>query len=75
MYVLIDTESRNLLGEFENYVQAESVFLRYVKADMRAAHRLKIVEAGGNEAVVPAAAIAAAQRGRREGLDPRVVVG
>ncbi len=42
LYVLLDRVSRNLLGEFETFEEAETVLLRFVKAEPAAAGDLEL---------------------------------
>ena len=41
-YVLLDRASRNFLGEFQTFEEAEAALLRYVEADATAADDLEL---------------------------------
>ena len=41
-FILLDRASRNFLGEFETFEEAETVLLRFVRADPRAADQLEL---------------------------------
>ncbi len=41
-YVLLDRASRNFVGEFETFEEAETALLRFVKADVSAAGDLEL---------------------------------
>jgi hypothetical protein len=51
MYVVVDRESRNLLGEFESLQDAEEMRRRFTDSDPAA--NLDIVLAGGEETDAP----------------------
>lgn len=57
MYLVVDKKSRNVLGEFDNLIQAQSFFLDLVAADPSAAPDLKIL----------------GPRGKAEPIDPERV--
>lgn len=65
MYLVIDTTSRNVLGEFENVVAAKTFFLELVAADPPVARELKILSNTGERHSVPAKSVreAAAHKG------------
>ena len=52
MYVVIDTLSRNVLGEFDSLVEAKSLFLSLVAATPDAYRDLKVLSDGGVEQAV-----------------------
>ncbi len=52
MYIVIDTLSRNVLGEYDSLVEAKSLFLRLVAATPDAYRDLKVLSDGGVEQVV-----------------------
>lgn len=56
-YLVIDTKTRNVLGEFQNLAQARSFFLEFVGADPNAAPDLKIMSKAGQSQKVPAKSI------------------
>ena len=53
MYIVIDTLSRNVLGEFDSLVEAKSLFLRLVAATPDAYRDLRVLSDGGVEQIVP----------------------
>ena len=53
MYVLVDRESRNLLGEFASLRDAEDMRRRFTDSDPEAEARLDIVLAEGEETDAP----------------------
>ena len=52
MYIVIDTLSRNVLGEYDSLVEAKSLFLRLVAATPDAYRDLKVLSDGGVEQAV-----------------------
>jgi hypothetical protein len=52
MYVVIDTISRNVLGEFDHVTQARTFFLDLVAADPTVATHLKILSKTGEKKTV-----------------------
>ena len=52
MYIVIDTLSRNVLGEYDSLVEAKSLFLRLVTATPDAYRNLRVLSDGGVEQVV-----------------------
>ena len=53
MYIVIDTLSRNVLGEFDSLVEAKSLYLGLVAATPDAYRDLRVLSDGGVEQIVP----------------------
>ncbi len=51
MYAVIDRASRNILGEYDSFVEAESALLELVGMNPPAAHDIEIVGPKGRKAV------------------------
>jgi len=49
VYIVVDTISRNVLGEFETLPPAKTLFLRLVAVHPPAARELKILSSSGDE--------------------------
>ncbi len=60
MYIVVDTISRNVLGEFETLPPAKNLFLSLVASHPEAARELKILSSTGAEKEVTRDEIAAA---------------
>lgn len=52
MYIVVDTVSRNVLGEAETLRAAKALFLRYVGSHPEAARDLKVLTDRGREETV-----------------------
>ena len=50
-FLLLDRLSRNFLGEFSTYEEAEEVFFRFVRAEPSAAEHLEIWDEDGTEPI------------------------
>jgi hypothetical protein len=54
VFIVVDTVSKNVLGEFESLAAAKALFLRLVASHPAAARELKVLTSAGREEEVSA---------------------